>query len=168
MWNVHHQLNDINQSIEILARPPVLCLFPGDSSSGQRCLYTVGMCGVPRIASCPGVWRVGGSGLRSCLGDFRRLVALSSTLSSPDPLFSGLPQSSPSFLDTLATAFLTERVFYNGWSGPPQGQRSLTSFFSRRRGSTHSQSVYRLSHRPSLSSNPAFLPRRVLSGLPEP
>ncbi len=31
----------------------------------------------------------------SCLGVFLRIVALSSTLPSPDPLYSGLPQSSP-------------------------------------------------------------------------
>ncbi len=67
------------------------------------------------------------------------------------------------------TAFLTAGFpFYDGGSGPPLGQRSLTSLFSRRRGFTHSPSVCRLAHRPSLSSSPAFLPPRVLSGLPEP
>ncbi len=43
---------------------------------------------------------VGGRAFESCLGVFLRLVALSSTLSSPDPLSSGLPQSSPSLSGT--------------------------------------------------------------------
>ncbi len=39
---------------------------------------------------------VDGRAFKGCLGDFPRLVTLSSTLSLPNPLFPGLPQSSPS------------------------------------------------------------------------
>ncbi len=110
------------------------------------------------------------SGVRafeSCLGDFLRLVALSSTLLSPDLLSSGLPQSSPSLWGTPRLSLLRESSttvgqVHRGDSDP------LSPLFFRRRGFTHSQSICRLSHRPFLSSDPASLPRRVLSGLPEP
>ena len=55
----------------------------------------MGIIVVWRPAHRPGR-RVVRRGGRGCLGEFRWLVAPSSTLSSPDPLFSGLPQSSPS------------------------------------------------------------------------
>ncbi len=48
------------------------------------------------------------------------------------------------------TVFLTAGVFYDSGSCPPQGQRSLTSLFSRRRGSTLSLSVCLSSISPTL------------------
>ncbi len=116
------------------------------------------------IACASGTCVVGGRAFESCLGDFLRLVIR--------PRHSLL--LARYILDCLSRArlfrhpmaFLTAGVFYDGRSGPLQGQRSLTSLtslFSRRRGSTLSPFVCRLSHRPSLSSNPAVLPRRVPS-----
>ena len=97
-----------------------------------------------------------GQTFESGLWDFLWLVALASTLPSPGPLSSGLLQSSPSLCGTPWLSLLREssttvgRV-HRGCSDP------LSSLFSRRRGFTHSQSVCRVSLRPSPNKNPAFL-----------
>ena len=109
---------------------------------------------------------VGGRAFESCLEDFLRLVSGPVVSSSRSVVFR-IASVEPVSFDTLWLSLLREssttvsRVHRRG-SDP------LSSPVSRRRGSTLSPSVCRLSHRPSLSSNPAVLPRRVPFGLPEP
>ena len=119
-----------------------------------------------RVVACvrPGLRASSVEGLRKLSSSSARRPAL--TFSSPGSLYSGLPQSSPSLSTPYDFPYCGSLL--RRWSGPPQGQRSLTFLFSRRRESTLSPFVCSLSHRPSLSSNPAVLPRRVPFGLPEP
>ncbi len=128
-------------------------------------------CGVALVhvrvsSSSSGLSRLSRGFVFSSSAQLRRRVP-----SLPGPLYSGLPQSSPSLSLGCSMASPTAESSTTTGQVHPWGSNPLSSLLSRRRGSTltHSpgQSVCRLPLRPSPNENPTFSWQWwVLSGLP--